>query len=186
MTVMTAKWSLEDYHRMIAAGILAGRSVELLQGEVVEMASEGIPHAFLSDEGSDYLQARLGDRARIREAKPITLPNASEPEPDLAIVAPQPAIYRQHHPYPENIFWLIEFADTSLKKDLETKTTIYAEAGILEYWVVNLKTMQLIVFRHPVAGTYQSQQSYTNGVIQPLAFPDVDIQVEALLGDREL
>ena len=55
--------------------------------------------------------------------------------------------YREHHPYPENIFLLIEYANSSLEKDLEIKPKIYAEAGISEYWVVNLKRFNLVVFR---------------------------------------
>jgi len=82
--------------------------------------------------------ALLGDRATIRLSKPITLPNHSEPEPDIAIAQRLGREYLQHHPYPENIFWLIEYSDSTLSKDLEIKSKIYAEVGILEYWVVNI------------------------------------------------
>lgn len=84
-TVTTAKWTVEDYHRMIDAGILDDRRVELLNGEIIEMSPEGIPHADLSDEAAGYLRRLLGERARIRDSKPVTLPNNSEPEPDLCI-----------------------------------------------------------------------------------------------------
>lgn len=181
MTVVTAKWTLEDYHRMIEAGILDDRSVELLRGEIVEMAPEGEPHAYASDEAGEYLSRLLGDRAKVRQAKPITLPNASEPEPDLAIVQRLGREYRLHHPYPENVFWIIEYSDASLAKDLETKSRVYAEVEIAEYWVVNLKTSELIVFRNPQNGEYRSQVVLTDGAVQPLAFPDVDVSVAAIL-----
>ncbi len=71
---------------MIAAGILVDRRVELLQGEIVEMSPEGEPHAYFSSEAGEYLMRQLSDRAMVRLAKPITLPNNSEPEPDIAIV----------------------------------------------------------------------------------------------------
>lgn len=157
MTVITAKWSLNDYHRMIAAGILADRRVELLKGEIVERAIEGEPHAYSRNEADEYLTELLGSRAKIRQDSPITLPNDSEPEPDIAIVQRLGREYRSHHPYPENIFWLIEYAESSLGKDLDVKSKVYAEAGISEYWVVNLKAMQLIVFRDPQNGEYASQ-----------------------------
>lgn len=181
MTVSTAKWSLEDYHRMIAAGILADRRVELLKGDIVEMAIEGEPHAYSRNEADEYLTGLLGDRAKVRQDSPVTLPNDSEPEPDIAIVQRLGREYRSHHPYPENIFWLIEYAESSLAKDLEIKSKIYAEAGIPEYWVVNLKTMQLIVFRDPQNGEYTSQQTFISGMISPLAFPDVAIEIPAIL-----
>ncbi|MGC1394173.1 MAG: Uma2 family endonuclease, partial [Coleofasciculaceae cyanobacterium] len=117
MTISAAKWTIAQYHQMIAAGILSDRKVELLQGEIVEMPPEGEPHAYCSHEAGEYLAKLLGNLATIRQAKPITLPNNSEPEPDIAVVQPLGREYRQHHPYPENIFWLIEYANSSLEKD---------------------------------------------------------------------
>lgn len=183
MATTTAKWTIENYHQMIAAGILADRRVELLNGEIVEMAPEGTPHAAYSQEAGDYLRSILGSRAKIREAKPITLLSTnSEPEPDIAIVAPHPIqVYLQHHPYPEDIFWLIEFSDSSLSKDLENKSQIYAAAEISEYWVINLKTLKLIVFRSPVDGVYESKATFETGTITPLAFPDLMISIDRLL-----
>jgi len=181
MTVTPTRWSLDDYHRMIAAGILADRRVELLRGEIIEMAIEGEPHAYARNEADEYLTALLGNRAKIRQHSPVVLPNDSEPEPDLAIVQRLGREYRSHHPYPENIFWLIEYAESSLEKDLEIKRRIYAEANIPEYWVVNLKTLQLIVFRNPQNGDYTFQQTLTAGVISPLGFPDITISVAAIL-----
>jgi Uma2 family endonuclease len=81
-----AKWSVDDYHRMIEAGILRDRRVECSKGEIVEMSPEGEPHAYFSSEAGEYLTRLLGDCVMIRQSKPITLPNDSEPEPDIAIV----------------------------------------------------------------------------------------------------
>lgn len=86
MTLVTAKWTIDDYHRMIEAGILDDHRVELLRGEIVEMVPEGETHAYYSDEAGEYLTELLGKRAKVRQAKSITLPNQSEPEPDSAIV----------------------------------------------------------------------------------------------------
>ncbi|NCJ06106.1 Uma2 family endonuclease [Synechococcales cyanobacterium C] len=181
MTITLAKWTVADYHQMIEAEILKDRRVELLKGEIVEMAPEGEPHAYCSDEAGEYLAKLLGDRAKVRQAKPITLPNDSEPEPDLAIVQRLGREYRSHHPYPENIFWIVEYANSSLMTDLDIKTKIYAEVNIPEYWVVNLKGLQLMMFRHPKKGEYLSKQTFTGGIIQPLAFPSIDISVDAIL-----
>ncbi len=183
MTLTTAKWVVEDYHCMIAAGILAGRHVELLNGEIVEMVPEGESHAYSSDEAGEYLIYLLGDQAKVRQGKPITLLQSnSEPEPDIAIAQRLGRDYREHHPYPENIFWLIEYSNSSLNKDLEVKSKVYAAAGIPEYWVINLQTMQLIVFRAPTNEGYQSKETLTQGDINPLAFPDIAVSIEQLLG----
>ncbi|NBD17413.1 MAG: Uma2 family endonuclease [Cyanobacteria bacterium] len=181
MGLTLAKWTLDEYQRMIEVGLLDERRVELLNGEIVEMSPEGEPHAYYRMETKDYLTRLLEGRAVIREAAPIIIPqNNSEPEPDLAIVAPLGREYLQHHPYPENIFWLIEFSNTSLEKDLTTKRKTYATAGIKEYWVRDLQHEQLKVFRDPTAGDYTSEMTLTVGKISPVAFPDVIVSVERL------
>jgi Uma2 family endonuclease len=179
--LIPAKITLEQYHRMVDAGVWDDRHVELLNGIVVEMPPEGTPHASKRTTTQEYLTRLLGDRAQIRVGAPITLLNGSEPEPDIAIVQRVPDHYLSHHPYPENIFWVMEYSDTSLSKDLGVKADIYAAAGIPEYWVNNLKESKLIVFRDPVNGKYQSQQELTSGSISPFAFPDVAIDVTQLL-----
>jgi Uma2 family endonuclease len=179
--ILTEKWTVEDYHRMIEAGILADRKVELLRGEIISMPPEREPHAFKSHESGKYLVRLLGDIADIRQGKPITLPNDSEPEPDLAIVQLLGREYLTHHPYPENIFWLIEYSNATLTKDLEVKSKIYAEAGIREYWVVNLKKLVLVVFRDPQDGDYASKMTIASGTIQPLAFPTIAVDVDRII-----
>lgn len=181
MSLTTAKWTLAQYHRMIAAGILDDRHMELLKGEIVEMAPEREPHAYCSSEAGDYLTRLLGDRALVRSSKPITLPDDSEPEPDIAIVQRLGREYLEHHPFPENIFWLIEYSDSSLDKDLETKTKIYAEANILEYWVVNLRKRHLVIFRDPQDGEYASKSTLTGGIIHPIGFPEIAISVASII-----
>ncbi len=181
MTVATAKWTVHDYHRMIDAGILDDRHVELLNGEIVEMPPEGIPHANRSTKAANYLRRLLGDRVEIREGKPITLSDRSEPEPDIAVVEPLEDEYDEHHPYPANVCWLIEFSNSSLEKDLEVKRKTYATDGIQEYWVVNLREMKLIVFRVPDDGDYQEASTLEQGIIHPVAFPDVSVDVSRFI-----
>ncbi|NJN86377.1 MAG: Uma2 family endonuclease [Leptolyngbyaceae cyanobacterium SL_7_1] len=118
MTVTTYVWTTDRYHQAVQAGVFDDQPVELLNGEIVVMSPEGIPHAGYSSDAANYLRRQLGDRALICEGHPITLSDRSEPEPDLAIVAPLQQVYKtQHHPYPEDVFWLVEYSDTSLDKD---------------------------------------------------------------------
>lgn len=176
------RWTVDRYHQAVEAGIFEDHPVELLDGALIEMSPEGIPHAGLSSDAADYLRSRLGSQVKVREAKPVTLPNDSEPEPDIAIVKPLGDIYKtERHPQVADIFWVMEYANTSLEKDLELKDKIYAQAGITEYWVVNLKTRELIIFRNPVGGEYQAKSILTDGTICAESFPAVSLEVTRLV-----
>lgn len=174
-----AKWTVADYHQMIRAGILEGRQVELLAGEIHQMVPEDPPHTFYGGSLADEFRRCLGDRALVREARPVTFAD-SEPEPDIAIVQGIWENYRYHHPQAEDIFLLVEISASSLAKDLGTKKAIYAAAGIRDYWVLNLAKRQLIVLRHPEDGDYRERQELREGSIAPLAFPDVEISLDRL------
>lgn len=118
--ITLAKWSVSDYHQMIEAGILSDRQVELLAGEIIEMSPESAPHYMLGEDNSEYLKKLLKDKAYVRFDGPITLSD-SEPEPDIAIVRLPREQYRQRHPYPEDIFLIIEISNSTLAKDLNQK-----------------------------------------------------------------
>ena len=121
----------------------------------------------------------MADIASVNR-KPITIPNSnSEPEPALALVKPQS--YRQSHPLPEDVFLVIEFSHSSLAKDTSEKRLTYAAAIIQDYWVVNLPKRELIVYRQPANGDYQSQQVLTTGSLSLLSFPDVVVDIGTLL-----
>ena len=124
----------------------------------------------------------MGERATVRPDRPITLPeHDSEPEPDIAVVRPLGRAYLDHHPYPGDVFWLIEYSDSSLAKDLDEKRQLYAQAQIPEYWVVDLQQPQIVVFRNPGADDYRQTTNVTAGVLTPLAFPDLRFSVQRLL-----
>jgi Uma2 family endonuclease len=180
MTLPTAKWSLDDYHQMIESGLLDDRSLELINGEIIEMSPEGVAHSFYCRGTAKYLRSILGDRAEISEAYPITLPDDSEPEPDIAIVRTPDTLYQNRHPFPADIFWLIEIANSTLAKDLGVKKDLYARVGIPEYWVMNLQTLELVIFRDLIANEYRSEICLSSGNISPLAFPDLSIEIARL------
>lgn len=180
MSITIARWTIEQYHKLVNAGMLIDRRVELLAGNIVEMSPEGMFHAVYCGDAVDYLKQLLGNRAKVREAHPITLPNDSEPEPDIAVVMPSPTRYLDRHPYPADVFWLVEYADSTLTKDLNIKQQIYAAAGIREYWVVNLQALELIVFRDMGNAGYETETRFRTGHISPLSFPDIEIEVKRL------
>lgn len=176
-----AQWSVDDYHRMIEAGILCDRHVELLASEIIEMTPETPIHYNTAKRGTKYLEELLKGKAEVRFNGPITL-STSEPEPDITIVSLPESKYNYRHPYPEDIYWLIEVAQTSLKKDLEIKSAIYAAAKIPEYWILNLVEQNIIILREPQNDKYTLEQTISTGIITPLAFPNIQVSGERLLG----
>ena len=180
MTLTTYKWSIEEWHDLVDSGVLAGKRVELLEGEIIAMSPEGIPHRNTNHKVVKYLRKLLDGIAEVYESHPITLDN-SEPEPDIAIVRLPESIYDTHHPYPQDIYWLIEISNETLVKDLEQKTITYARNGIVEYWVIDLKNSKLIVHTQPQHDRYSKIVEYKTGVISPLAFPQVEIALDRLL-----
>lgn len=180
MTLTLYKWTLDRYHAAIDAGLFEDQPVELLNGDIALMTPEREAHACYSSDGADYLRQCLGALASVRETKPVTLPNRSEPIPDLAIVQPPLRRYLDHHPCPSEIFWLVEYSNTTLSKDLGVKKQLYGAAGIQEYWVSDLKHGRLNVFRHLESDRYQTELTLTAGTISPLAFPAVPIAVRRL------
>jgi Uma2 family endonuclease len=175
-----AKWSVDDYHLMIDSGVLNNRSVELLEGEIIEMSPEGPLHRFTNDAVAEYLRELLRGQAKVFEAHPITLTN-SEPEPDIAVVRLPNSNYLTRHPYSEDIYWIVEISNTTLEEDLDRKKRIYANASINEYWVIDLKTTEIIIFREPSGNDYKTKFTIDRGTITPIAFPDLQIEVARIL-----
>lgn len=174
------KWSVEDYHRIIESGVLEGKSVELLEGQIVTVSPEKPIHSSRIDTVADYLRGLLQGKAKVREAHPITLDN-SEPEPDIAIVRFDDDNYASHHPYPQDIYWLVEISNSTLTKDLEEKPVTYARNGITEYWVIDLLHDKLWVFTKPEQNGYANKQEVVTDNINPVSFPDLTIEVDRLL-----
>jgi Uma2 family endonuclease len=178
MAVTVAKFTVEDYHHLIETGVLEGRSVELLEGLILEMSPEGPIHVNRIRQIAKFFRAALSDD-EVSEAHPITLPN-SEPEPDIAIIVPQE--YPNRHPSSQDILLIIEVAYSSLSKDLNEKAAAYAGAEIVEYWLVDLFNLKVVIMRQPQSGSYQVTQELTVGMISPLQFPNLNVPVALLLG----
>jgi Uma2 family endonuclease len=146
-----------DYHRLGEAGILGEDDrVELLEGQLVDMSPIGPRHALAIDLLNRLLPAILGEQAWLRVQNPIVLDDASEPQPDFAVVRHPWSGYPDAHPRPPDILLLIEVADSSLEFDLGAKLELYARAGICEFWVVDLTSNRVLVHRSPREGRYDS------------------------------
>ncbi|MBG1267125.1 Uma2 family endonuclease [Nostoc sp. WHI] len=156
MSLTTAKrFTIAEYHRLAELGFFEeDERVELIKGEIVQMAAKGTPHSVCETRLERELYKLVGDRAILRGQQPITLSNNSEPEPDRVIAKNRDDDYLGNHPNPSDILLLIEIADSSLKYDQEEKLPIYAEAGISDYWIYNLVDYYLECYSEP----YQALQ----------------------------
>ncbi|MGG6295446.1 Uma2 family endonuclease [Leptolyngbya sp. AN02str] len=176
------RWTVDEYHRMIAAGILTPRDrVELLDGHIIEMVPQEPPHASTtSSVGNDFVLLFAG-KAWVRQQLPITITPNSEPEPDIAVVKLNDRRYRDRHPVSEEVYLLIEVADSSLTYDRDRKAQVYAKANIPEYWVIDVNQRQVLVFREPQEDTYQVKQVLEmTDSIAPVAFPEITITLADL------
>ena len=180
MTLTTYKWSIEEWHELVNSGVLEGKPVEFLEGEIIEVSPEGVEHSYTNDSAVKYLRNILSGLADVKESHPITLDN-SEPEPDIAIVRLPESIYRTHHPYPQDIYLLVEISHKTLKKDLEQKIITYARNGIPEYWVIDLVNKKLITHTQVQGNNYSKITEHKTGTVSSLAFPDIAIALDKLL-----
>ena len=179
MIVDLRRLTVAEYHRMGDLGILApSESVELIEGQIIEKPIKGKAHSAAVSRVDNLLINRLADRTLVRLQDPVHLSDYSEPEPDIALVKPDPFFYEDHHPQPSEIYLIIEVADTTLKRDRDFKATVYARSGIADYWILDIANRQLYVFRDPQANHYQSEAILNDdATISILAFPDVQISV---------
>ncbi|NJN73322.1 MAG: Uma2 family endonuclease [Limnothrix sp. RL_2_0] len=177
-----AKWTVGEYHELIEKGLLDHKKVELLNGELIEMAPESPMHRKTMRYGETYLRNLCGDAAIIFAGHPITLTD-SEPEPDLAIICPPEETYDERHPNATDVLLLIEVSRTTLSYDIGKKKETYAKENIQEYWVLDVSNKQIYLFNNLENGDYQSQTIQQTGDISPTALPSIQISVEKLLGN---
>lgn len=174
--------TVKEFHQMFEAGILDdAERVELIAGQIVKMTAKGTPHRAIVTCTWKLLENRLGDRVLVCPQEPVQLHDYSEPEPDIAVVRADPRYYVDRHPVPSEIYLIVEVADTTLKKDCGLKAIAYAQAGIADYWVLNINARQLHVFRDPTQEGYQSQEVLSQDQsISLLDFPSVSIPVREM------
>lgn len=175
--------SAEEYQRMIEAGIFhEDERIELIEGRIVQMSPKNLKHALATTRSNRCFQRLSGDRAFVRVQDPILLNDFSEPEPDIVLVAPPDERYLENHPKPEDIFLVLEIADSSLVYDRDEKGPLFAQNGVVQYCLLNLQSRELEDYRDPSSNGYRSKQTYTEDQSFTLvAFPKISIKVKDLL-----
>jgi Uma2 family endonuclease len=187
LSAQRRKFSKAEYYRMAEMGFFNGQRVELIDGEVVLMSPQEAGHATAVGLVADALQAVFSEGFTIRVQQPLDLGEVHEPEPDVAVVPGQRRDYATSHP--KTAVLIVEVALTSVDYDRNVKSSLYAKAGIPEYWLLNLRERRLEVFREPVPMPeqifgfgYKSMRIYLpEETVSPLAKPDAQIKVSDLL-----
>lgn len=181
--VTRRKFDIDEYHWMVRCGIIREEErVELINGEIIEMAAIGSNHAWCVNRLNRMLVLGLGERAYVAVQNSVILTDHTEPEPDFAVLRPE-AAERHETPRPRDIFFVIEVADSSLHHDRHIKLPLYAAAGIAEVWIVDLRARRVEVYREPGADGYGSKTVVEpDAAVSPLAFPDLRLSCSEILG----
>lgn len=176
-------FTVDEYYEMARVGILKpNERVELLDGEIVPMNAIGTPHLWCVNRLNRHFTG-FPDRAFVQVQLPLRLNNRSEPEPDVVLL--QLDTPQDRHPGPQDAYLVIEVADTSLRTDRGRKRTMYARAGIPEYWIVDLQHDRVEVYRDPSRARYQTiLLASRDDTVSPLFAPDLQISVSRILGER--
>jgi Uma2 family endonuclease len=176
-------FTVDEYHAMGDAGVFSPEErVELLDGEILTMPPIGPRHAGDVDRLAYFLITAFGRRAVVRGQNPVRLDGYSEPEPDIALLRPRDDFYASRHPEPHDVFALIEVAETSLAYDRGKKLRAYARRGIAEYWIIDLRRDEILVYREPSKTGYGSESAGARGdTLAFAAFPDDTFPVDDLL-----
>lgn len=152
-TIQTHRWTRQQYEKMVEVGVLTDDDrVELLNGSIVSMSPQNSEHATAVTLCRRALETACGDEYFIRTQAPLALGPHSEPEPDLALIPGHVTDFWDKHPNQAAL--VVEVADTSLEKDREHKRRLYAEHGIAEYWILNIESLHVEVYRSPSGDDY--------------------------------
>jgi Uma2 family endonuclease len=176
------RFSVAEYERMGEVGILGEDDrVELIRGEILELAPIGHRHAAFVNNLTQLLVTRLGGEAIVSVQNPVVVADDSLPQPDLVLLRRRQVPYKDARPTAADVLLLIEVADSSLAYDRTVKLRLYADAGVPEYWVVDAAGEAVERHRGPTAGGYAEVTRVTgDATISLAAFPEVTLSLREI------
>jgi Uma2 family endonuclease len=177
-------FTVDDYYRMAEAGIIGPEErTELIDGEIIQKSPPGNRHVACVNRANTTFVEAFRQRAIVSVQNPLRLNIYNEPQPDIVVLQPRSDFYESIRFSPEHVFFVVEISDTSPAFDRKVKLARYAEFGVPEVWIEDLKHDLLLVFRELEGKSYKSSLSLRRGdSVSPIAFPDVVLKVEQLLG----
>ncbi len=178
----TYKFSVEEYHRLGEVGIFdEDDRVELLNGEIIIMSPIGKRHAQAVRRLNKILSRHFSDVALVDCQNALILDGFSEPQADILLLDPT-VDETGELPRPEDVYFVLEVSDSTVRYDSQTKLAAYARVGIAEYWIVNLADNAIDVHRQPQGETYLEKTRYQRGEkVAPARFPDRFVAVDAII-----
>jgi Uma2 family endonuclease len=178
------QFTIGDYHRMGETGIFAEDDrVELLNGQIYTMSLVGRKHVACVHRLTNLLPVKLAGRAVVSVQNPVILTNHSEPEPDVMLLKNRADFYEDGLAEADDVLLLIEVSDATLRFDKEVKLPLYAQSGIGEVWIIDLKKSCIEVYTDPQNGSYQQQQTAKRGQsLTPRQLPFLTVGVQELIG----
>ena len=183
------RWTVSEFQRMGETRFLDPKArLELIDGELFEMAPIGSFHAGTVGILTRLLVRRVADAAIVHVQSPIVLGDHSEPQPDLMLLRPDPDDYLSDHPHPRDVLLLIEVSDSTVQFDRKTKAPLYARHGVPEVWlVVGPHRRHIAVYRdpQPEQSGYRTQFQVREGTLTPVLLPGVEIRLDEVFIQRE-
>jgi len=174
------RFTIEEYHKVLETGIFEGQRIELLDGEITIMSPIGNPHRGIVGRVMRRLNVTFGELYSYVVQGAIQVSEHNEPEPDIVVAKFRDDDYVGIDIEPKDIHLIIEVAKSSLHTDRKKKRSIYATFNIPEYWIANLKDLQIEVFKQPKDGDYQVKEIYKMGDSVTCEEIDFTISVEDL------
>jgi Uma2 family endonuclease len=156
--------TVEHFYRMGEAGLFDDNArVELVDGEIIDVPPMGSRHAGTLHLVASALSGELAARALVRQRLPLRLSDDSEPLPDIAVVVPRADHYRSSHPTAADTWLVVEVGDSTLRYDREVKASVYARSNVPEFWIVDVQTNRLHIYRSPLNGEYAVAETFEFG-----------------------
>lgn len=174
------RWSTKEFHQMARFGLLdESDRVELIDGELLDMAPVGSRHAFRVDRIARALQLAAGNAFLVRTQNPLMLGDHNELQPDISLVKDRD--YSEAHPMAADVLLIVEVSDTTLEYDREVKVPLYARHGIPEVWLLDVRSGELTVYRDPVGGIYRTMDKpFPDARVSPSLAPEVMVSLAAV------
>lgn len=178
------RFTVDEYYRMAEVGVLEPDArVELIEGEIIDMASMGSWHCGTVDWLNEMFCMCVREHSNIRVQGALRLSRFSEPQPDVALLRRRLDFYRDAHPGARDTLLIVEVSDSSLRKDQLVKIPLFAHFGVPEVWIVDAMHERLHLYRSPCAGEYTDVSSTGKpGVIALAALPNVTVDLSDLFG----
>ena len=177
------RFDVDAYYRMAEAGVLGdARRVELIDGEIIDLAAIDSPHAAVTNRlVRGFARAAADGLVLLTVQNPLRLDAYNEPQPDLMLLRPRADDYRTSHPGAADVLLLAEVSETSLAYDRGAKLPLYARFGVPEVWIVDLVGGAVEVYREPKDGAYASRQLLADGLLSPPLVRSATIDVAGLI-----